>query len=85
MTNRPKAIIGIDVAGRTGVCVSLESLPALLGHHDYADLCEVMKLTDWSREQLPTGEEFARYVRDEMFRIRHRRQSEREAQKPLAL
>lgn len=55
---------------------ALESLPELIGADDFADLCELMGMTDWTRQEIPTGPEFARRVRQRAFKIKHDRESE---------
>lgn len=62
------------IGGKKPMKYALESLPELIGADDYADLCEVLGMVEWHREDIPTGADFARRVRDRVFKLKHDRQ-----------
>lgn len=68
------AALKAKIKDRPSMKYALESLPELIGEEDYADLCELLGMVEWHREDTPTGADFARRVRERVFKLKHDRQ-----------
>ncbi|UIY28737.1 hypothetical protein LZK73_18600 [Neorhizobium galegae] len=74
------AALRASLKDRPSMKYALESLPELIGADDYADLCELMGMTDWTRQEIPTGPEFARRIRSQITGLQVRREVKRSSQ-----